>query len=791
MLFRQSAVSTKEGDHIQAVMPVLRKSRHVDNILNDRKALKGTGSGSVAKHENKSLFSKNSSSTPNIHAFNKQDKYEKIAYKKEFTPISHTDLSLYPASLDVLSLNQHKTTNITSDGLTNQDFDFLIASLLTDLSSKLQEHQMKQTQSDVTTNSDINRAVSEINKLIWIPSDDASHFQPPSHVTQETPTKGTLETLENTSNTRVGTDKTRHKSLYAASTEQFHDDSIKADSAIPMARHHASNKTNENSLSPKHSEFIKGNDSNLETTTTPHTKELSAVADMASHKDLVALNMSNANYTDWEWLLYLTDNTSFSEVDWVWLTDTLTQLSQNVQLMQDLRNLNERGRALLERHGNLEVNTETDIVINNKEDIHEDNTLNSVNDNSASSENYDDTKSNENGDGSRDPTIYQDHFHTVPQDDDAVDRNYKSEQSQRSGDSVSSDPASSTGKEEGKSSDEIIKDDENNINPQTIGDSITSVQHKEVQHRSQSRVPLITAFGLLPLQYNQLNQGSTDVHDGTGAIDYMLHELRRSLRSSRAPTLKISSVRRKRHTSTSLKKFSHTNDKVRHFPLDLHTREQHKSDAYTKGKTHNQQNSQNSEANFLKSEPNSLIAGNKYTEMNSPRSDLDQRHNSANSHGNRQNSLNNRANSEGSHHPKMEYHGQRPPESQTFHIPLGGYTNYFGYLGLNNPFFGFSGTNSLMPTERPSVEERSPMDLEDILTNLFMTYWQRFYSLYTKSTSSTTTLRDMDAEEEILTTIVTPPVVPSAPTTFTQNTDSTSENNTTTTVHTLARNETV
>ncbi|GFS24390.1 hypothetical protein ElyMa_001662600 [Elysia marginata] len=110
-----------------------------------------------------------------------------------------------------------------------------------------------------------------------------------------------------------------------------------------------------------------------------------------------------------------------------------------------------------------------------------------------------------------------------------------------------------------------------------------------------------------------------------------------------------------------------------------------------------------------------------------------------------------------------------PPGHRQHHYPIGGYGHYMNQLGIHFPDVGFIGGPSILgnpaePGELPSFEP------EDIMTNIFKQYWQRWNRMYNlPGPPTTTTMEPGEYEGEITTTPVTttPTTTPKLTTTTT------------------------
>ncbi|XP_055885932.1 uncharacterized protein LOC106075377 [Biomphalaria glabrata] len=248
---------------------------------------------------------------------------------------------LHDSSVDTSNVynitDVHNHSNVAGvPGTAWQDYDHLIDALLKDLSAKLQEYQSQQASNDAA----IDRAVYELNKLIWV------------------------STFENEFGAMNSSDTPRNNVMTGSESVQFisqpmisaADESV--NKGMQLFAGNESTSLNETALhraytvkSRTKSALFKTKEMMKETENNSKISLQRAYAD----EQVSPANLSESSSSDWVWLTYMPSAMKLPEADLKWLIDTLTILTQRQDLATDMTDIIRRAWDLT--HKKLDSNT--------------------------------------------------------------------------------------------------------------------------------------------------------------------------------------------------------------------------------------------------------------------------------------------------------------------------------------------------------------------------------------------------------------------------------------------------
>ncbi|KAK0064891.1 hypothetical protein Bpfe_005449 [Biomphalaria pfeifferi] len=232
---------------------------------------------------------------------------------------------LHDSSVDTSNVynitDVHNHSNVAGvPGAAWQDYDHLIEALLKDLSAKLQEYQSQQASNDAA----IDRAVYELNKLIWV------------------------STFENEFGAMNSSDTPRNKVMTGSESVQFISQPMisAADESVNKGMQlfvgNESTSLNETALhsaytvkSRTKSALFKTKEMMMETENNSKINLQRANTD----EQVSLANLSESSSSDWVWLTYMPSAMKLPEADLKWLIDTLTILTQRQDLATDMTDI--------------------------------------------------------------------------------------------------------------------------------------------------------------------------------------------------------------------------------------------------------------------------------------------------------------------------------------------------------------------------------------------------------------------------------------------------------------------
>lgn len=693
-----------------------------------------------------------------------------MSSNKFSTNKNNAELKLVVPKDNVVSVNSSQglfqDKDVKKNGLGGAEYDDLIARLLSDLSTQL--HSLHQ-ESDVSSDDTLSQALYGLDKLIWVSHDIVSHSPVTFDVTNTSAANEESENTDKVSEMAPSGEGMLHefsvetKSLnkeFSGKYEHQNASNNKTTRKTKEVAHTHKDNANSNkyAMSPPQSAVYRDIViSEQERIKHLNRSEISENANMTADGDLE--NVTSSTNEGWDWLYQLLGNPERLTADVKLLVDELNYLSRNASFADELREINNRGQFLLGRmiyrgelENNMNPNTDSDAVnnvtaVDDDDGVSDDSTMTLVLENSSSGDEDEKVVGEEETD-----IVKHDTLEAFEKDDspEIVNSKDKVNFKQNVLDGQEQDMNSKEYKQNDGDSHDVNSSEDEEIEQINAGDrhaqtnqdvwpfKTASVLDSPSQIKSQPSVLSTRQTDSVHPDFNINNIENKFIYRKPRATETKRYNtgaaIGTQIQSKEIPNV---IMRQKRRVDQLQNKNSYFIPNSRHISNHQKTASPALLSPDNTGAT-------NSHTGSMVP----LVHGTNNTEISSQNASRS----SSNVNIQKDSIITQQINVEfalnSSQNPdayiNTQSYGQGDSNLHSFDSQANGYSQTHNLPDYES----FGGTSSPEDRETPSAEEHSALDLEEVLTSLFLTYWQRFYHLYTRAPPLMSTSADLETEEE-------------------------------------------